>query len=192
MNQAEDRQTLHLADAPKAGASEDANLDKVRDILFGSQMRDYEKRFARLEDRLLKESTDVREDVRRRLEALEQFTRTELESLTDRLKAEQQARLDAVEEVSRELRDAVKAVDKRLGQLDEQTTRGQRELRQQILDQSKHLSDEIQQKHDDLSARLEREVQELRADKTDRATLATLLTEMALRLTNEFKIPGND
>jgi hypothetical protein len=28
---------------------EGANVDKIRDILFGSQMRDYEKRFARLD-----------------------------------------------------------------------------------------------------------------------------------------------
>src|SRR6187401_2241566 len=44
-----------------------ASLDKVRDILFGSQMRDVERRFARLEERLLKETTDLKDDVRRRL-----------------------------------------------------------------------------------------------------------------------------
>lgn len=30
------------------------NLDKVRDILFGTQMRDYEKRFNRMEERFMK------------------------------------------------------------------------------------------------------------------------------------------
>ena len=35
---------------------EGANVDKIRDILFGSNMREYEKRFARLEERLTKSS----------------------------------------------------------------------------------------------------------------------------------------
>ena len=39
-------------------------------------------------------------------------------------------------------------------------------------------------------AALARETETLRADKTDRATLASLLTEMAMRLTDELRIPG--
>ena len=34
------------------------NVDKIRDILFGSQMRDYDSRFSRFEERLLKETID--------------------------------------------------------------------------------------------------------------------------------------
>src|ERR1700749_3579611 len=42
------------------------NVDKIRDILFGSQMRDYESRFARLEEALVKETAEIRETSRRR------------------------------------------------------------------------------------------------------------------------------
>ena len=66
------------------------------------------------------------------------------------------------------------------------------ELREQLLEQSKKLSDEIRQKHEDLLAALERESQELRFDKTDRAALAAMFTELAMRLNNEFYIPGSE
>ena len=56
---------------PETGAS----IDKVRDILFGGQMRDVERRFARLEERLVKETTDLRDDVRKRLDTLERYMR---------------------------------------------------------------------------------------------------------------------
>ena len=46
------------------------NLDKVRNILFGAQSRDYERRFARLEERLAKETADLRDDMRRRFDSL--------------------------------------------------------------------------------------------------------------------------
>src|SRR5947209_5816204 len=76
------------------------NVDKIRDILFGTQMRDYEKRFVRLEEQLLKESADLREDLRRRFDSLEIYIKKEVESLTDRLKVEQGERADSVKELA--------------------------------------------------------------------------------------------
>src|SRR5438067_8037722 len=35
------------------------NVDKIREILFGSQIREYESRFARLEERLVDELADL-------------------------------------------------------------------------------------------------------------------------------------
>ena len=51
-----------------------ASLDKVRDILFGVQVREIERRFARLEERLVKETNDLKDGVTRRVDALEQRT----------------------------------------------------------------------------------------------------------------------
>lgn len=171
---------------------EGGNIDKIREILFGVQMRDYEKRFSRLEERLLKESADLRDDTRKRFEALESFVKSEFEALTDRVQGEQQTREESVQGLSRELQETGKTLEKKLAQLDEQTARSQRGLRQQILDQSRSLSDEIRQKSNELQALVEREVAELGHAKTDRASLAALFTEVSLRLNNEFKIPGND
>ena len=173
--------------ADAAGA---ANLDKVRDILFGVQVRDFERRFARLEERLLKETTELKEDVKRRLEALENYARQESEALAGQIRAEQNARGEAQRDLSRELNETAKAFDRRTGALDEQLAKSQRESRQQLLEQYQRLSDDIRTKMDDVLATLAREAQELRTDKTDRAVLASLLNEMALRLTNGLTVPG--
>lgn len=172
--------------------TEASNIDKIRDILFGVQMRDYEKRFSRLEERLLKESADLRDDTRKRFEALESFVKGEFEALAGRLQTEQRTRDESNQNLSRELQAAGTTFERKLSELDEQTARGQRDLRQQLLDQSKNLSDEIRRKYDELAALLDREVAELGNVKTDRASLASLFTEVALRLNNEFKIPGNE
>ena len=68
--------------------------------------------------------------------------------------------------------------------------RAQRELRQQILDLHQSMTDELQRRSDEILSRLAREVAELRNDKLDRAQLATLLTEVAMRLNNELSLPG--
>jgi len=175
------------ADADLAGGG---NIDKIRDILFGVQMRDYEKRFARLEERLIKESANLRDETRKRFDALELYIKQEFESLTLQLTAEQNSRGEAFEALSQGIKDTTRAFEKKTAQMDEQSTKSQRELRQQILDQSKSLNDDIRQKYEELTAALQREAADLRTDKTDRSALAALFTEVAMRLNNDFKIPG--
>lgn len=169
-----------------------ASLDKVRDILFGVQMRDSERKLARLEERLVKETADLKDDVKKRLAALEQFIKKEAESLTDRIKAEHDERSDGLKDVARELKETGRTFEKKTASLDDQLAKGQRELRQQMLDQYQRLAEEIRLKTEEVLKRLAQDSQELRTEKTDRAALASLLTEMAMRLNNEFKIPGAD
>jgi seryl-tRNA synthetase len=168
------------------------NIDKVRDILFGGQMRDYERRFVRLEERLVQETGDLKEELRRRMAALEQFVKQEAESLSDRISTEQNERADAARAIAQDGQAAARAFEKKASQLDDAISRVQRDLRQQILDLHQTLSDDVRQKTDDVVARLNRAAADLRNDKTDRATLASLLTEMAMRLTNELSIPVID
>jgi paraquat-inducible protein B len=175
-----------------APIAESGNVDKIREILFGGQMRDYDRRFTRLEERLLKESAELREGSRRSVEALETFVKNEFAALANRLQSEQQSREDSVQGLSRELHEAIKSLDSKLTQFHTQTIDAQRDLRQQLLDQSKDLNEEIRRKHDNVSATLERELAELNHVKTDRASLSALFTELALRLNNDFKIPGDN
>jgi hypothetical protein len=168
------------------------SVDKIRDILFGAQIREYEKRFGRLEEQLLKEAAVLRDEARKRFDLLEAYFKTEFESLGDQLKAEQHERTEAVKDLSRELREAAQALEKRLAQLDGQGAKNDRERRQQLLEQSKNLSEEIRQKYLELSATLERKVEELRTDKTDRSALASLFMEVALRLNNEFHLSSSE
>jgi DNA anti-recombination protein RmuC len=168
MSATEDAKNSQPQPADLAGVG---SLDKIRDILFGAQARDYDKRFARLEERLTKESSDLRESVKRHFDSLENYIRQEFESLAERLKTEQNERAEAVRGLTEDLKNSALAFEKRVGQLDDQLARGQRDLRQQILEQSKSLSEEIRDKHEEVSAAFERDAQELREDKAGRATV---------------------
>src|SRR5215469_10216067 len=122
---------------------EGQNVDKIRDILFGSQMREYEKRFARLEERMVKASEALREDVKKRFDALESYLGQELEALGQRLKAEKNERGEALSDLTRETRDSSKTAEKRMSHLEEQLATAQGDLRGKILEQSKTLSNTI-------------------------------------------------
>lgn len=172
------------SERPAAESSGDASIEKVRDILFGNQVRDFERRFARLEERIVKDTNDLKEQLTARVEALDGFTRKEIESLAEQIKAEHESRVESVSSVLRELKATADALERRTTSLDDQLTRSQREIRQQILDQNQRLSDEIRRKTDEVLAALAREAQDLRSDKADRSTIAALFNEMAMRLTD--------
>jgi hypothetical protein len=59
-----------------------------------------------------------------------------------------------------------------------------------LLEQSKTLSTEINDKHNQLKAGLEQEAQQIRGAMTGRESLAEMLSELSLRLKNEFRVPG--
>lgn len=166
------------------------NVDKIRDILFGSQMRDYETRFARLEETVVRETAEIRETSRRRFEEMENYIRNEFEAVQTRLKAERDERSDNVSNQARELKEVSDSLARRIRDLDDRETDAERKLRNDLLQQARSLTEEIRARHDEVSSLIEKRAGELRDGKTDRATLATLFNEIALRLSDQFRIPG--
>ena len=175
---------------PNPSDKEGANVDKIRDILFGSQMRDYEKRFSRLEENINKALDTLREDLTKRLDTLSGFVQQEVDSLSQRIKTEKSERGEGAKELARELKDTAKILEKKISTLDEQLSDSQSELRAKLLEHSKNFAGEMEKLRREASASLDREVQVLRHDKTDRAALADLMAEFSLRLKNNFELPG--
>jgi DNA repair exonuclease SbcCD ATPase subunit len=161
--------------------SNPGNIDKIRDILFGSNMREYEQRFSRLEEAFKKESSDLRDTTRRHLESLEAFVHKELAALEGRLNAERDERSESH-----------LSILKKVGEFENQEAQAKREIRNDLLQQSKELTDAIRNKGEEIIALLERRSQELQHSKTDRAALAGLFNEVALRLTDQFKVTSAD
>jgi hypothetical protein len=175
--------------ASDAGAG---NIDKIRDILFGSNMRDYEQRFARLEEALKKESSDLRAATHHQLQTLEAFVRKELEVLEARLNTERDERSESHSRLAADLSGTSMSILRKIGEVENHEAQANREIRSDLLQQSKELTDAIRAKGEELIALLERRAQELQHAKTDRAALAGLFNEVAVRLTDQFKVTGAD
>lgn len=158
------------------------NVDKIRDILFGAQMRAYDRRFSRLEETVERSLADLRSDVDGRLQALETFARSELVALDERLRAESAARTDESRRLTRELESTERALQGRLSELADRSGRAEQSLRQQLLDLTRSLRTELREQHGNLTRSLDDAVEGLTADKVDRGALAGLFTEIALRL----------
>jgi len=171
---------------------DEGNIDQIRDIIFGAQMRDYEKRFIRLEEKMQGEAATLRSETSNRLDALELYIKQEVGSLLDQLSLERGEREDDTRHLSDELSKKSKEADKKNGQLQQSLNQGKSELRDALLDQSKSLLKEIQSVRDTLNTSLNRSTDELRDDKADRRALADMFNEVAMRLNGEFTLPKKE
>ena len=60
---------------------ESASVDTIRDMLFGNQMQDYDRRFADLEERFLQRLKDIESETSRNLGAFESNAKKQVDSL---------------------------------------------------------------------------------------------------------------
>jgi DNA anti-recombination protein RmuC len=158
------------------------SLDKVRDILFGGQMRAVEGRLQTLEERLLGEQEVMRAEFAKRIAAVAEEAQSRLQSLGEQLAAERARRAEELKALGGELRDALRTLERRHAKLEELTGTADAELRDSVLEHSRATTAQIERLSQRLTAELSREVQGLRHDKADVASLVGIFTDMAGRL----------
>jgi phage host-nuclease inhibitor protein Gam len=178
-----------LAPAPPNDAAPES-LDKVRDILFGGQMRAVESRLQGLEERIMREQSTMRSDFDKRLADVDTTAKRDIQTLNDRLAAERTKRAEDLKALSAELKELLRSLEKRHVKLEELSGLADAEIRDHILQQSRAIGAEIERLSQRVSADLAREVASLRNDKTDVSALVGVFSDMATRLAGESHPPA--
>ena len=175
-----------LPPAPPNDATPES-LDKVRDILFGGQMRAVESRLQGLEERLMREQAVIRSDFDKRLADLDASAKRDAQTLGDRLNAERTKRTEELKALSAEIKEILRSLEKRHVKLEELSGLADAEIRDQILQQSRAIGAEIERLSQRVSTDLNREVASLRNDKTDVSAIVGVFSDMATRLAGESR-----
>lgn len=69
MSQDLNQEAAQLDTIPETTPQAPGSVEQIRDILFGQQMGEYEKRFQQLEDRLVQENRALAEGLNKRIDA---------------------------------------------------------------------------------------------------------------------------
>ena len=182
------RKTRVSSEAAQA-ADVEGNVDKIRDILFGGQMRDYDQRFAELEKRLGQSIDRLGRDIEKRIDRLDSYARREIDKLTDQLKTEKKDRIADGKRGAGDLKELTDQVETWFADVDDQLATEAKDLRTSLHEQHEALSQLISETHEQLNEALNAESRALTDSKLAREDLAGLLSEVALRLQNDFKLP---
>ncbi len=163
------------------------NIDQIRDIIFGSQIREIDTRFNKIESDL----SNLQQDMQNRLDQVKNVLLTEMrashESLEKKLKSlaltSQEEAADVrqqIDRLNRKFSTNVEALDE---SIDKQTT----SLRDDLSQTRDKLQEEVRVLKNQVFDELERRFSLLREVKVSRDDMAELLFELGMRLKgNEF------
>src|SRR3990170_3530402 len=172
--------TLMASQARESGVSGEAvGVDKIRDLLFGNQMQDYDRRFSKLEERFLQRFKDIESETARNLSAFESNAKKQVDSLAAQLRNEKDARAEGDKEIDRNLREHNQALEKQVRALSDQLSELEREVADRINRSDQLLREEIKQKNESIQMLMEKMFSDLSNVKTDRNLLAGLFVEVA-------------
>jgi chromosome segregation ATPase len=159
--------------------AEAVSVDKIRDLLFGNQMQDYDRRFSKLEEEFLQRFKDIESETARNLRAFEANGKKQVDSLASQLREEKDQRAEADKEIERALREQNQALEKRIRSLSDQLSQLDRDMSDRLSRESQALHEELKLKNSDLRQTIEKMFGELSSVKTDRSLLASLFVEVA-------------
>ncbi len=150
------------------------NINKIRDILFGAEMRKNNNRFSSLETNLIKESVHLRDDMEQRMDSLETLIQREFETLTDKLELEKKERQKSLLSIESSFKKANELLNQRLDELENKSLDEMRKLRNQEHENVKGLRQNLHQLREETNTLLEKELDILRKTKIDKASIASL------------------
>lgn len=158
------------------------SLDKVRDILFGGQMRAVETRLQGLEARLLQAQENLRTEFTKQIDTLDGVLQTEVHGLTERLAAERSKRIEELKALATELKEVLREHEQRHRSSEASLGAADAELREGILQHSHAVANDLTRLSERFNAELTSSVAALKDEKTSRAALASLFNELAAQL----------
>jgi len=181
--------------APAAGNGQGAGaevvgVDKIRDLLFGNQMQDYDRRFSKLEERFLQRFKEIESETARNLSAHDLNAKKQVDSLASQLREEKDLRSDADKEIERTLREQNQSLEKRQRTMSDQISQLERDFADRLSHEVQALHDEIKRRNEDLQHTIEKMFAELTNVKTDRNLLAGLFVEVAKCLNQDNGAKG--
>jgi len=162
------------------------NVDQIREILFGNQIRAVDERFQVVEKRMSKESENLRKTLEKRILELENLLGQFRDNAGDQVNRESAERDAAINEVSKSLAAFRLDAENQLAELQSDFNSEIKQVRKEMLVSQETLMDglaSLQKAQTDRSDLLDK-------SKVDRGELAGFLTGIAEQLSPPAKKRG--
>jgi len=161
------------------------NLDKVRELLFGSQLGAVESKISSTEKQLGLELRNLNTQTQTNIDALEKFTREELDALAEQIAEERNRREDQGDDLQGALDRTGKDFDRQLSALEDKLATTAKTLREQTHDSIKELREQTQQQIQSVQNFIKDTDARISEERVHRNVLAGLFRDVASQLDDE-------
>lgn len=167
-------------ETPNPADMETGNLNQIREILFGAQVRQYNEQFLRLESHVNEEMKQMRREMADQFADMKKMLGQINADMTERLNVEKQQRVGSHSELSNKLQETSKALQSLINQ-------GEQEIKALMETQLSGLRKDMDEQHQTAVKSTERMVSELRSQKANSEDLSSLFAEISSRLSGTKK-----
>lgn len=154
------------------------NVDQIREILFGNQIRAVDERFATVEKRVSKESETLRKNLEKRIHELERLLEQFRDKAGDQLNAESAERDAGLSEVTKSLAAFRLDAENQLAEMQSDFNNEIKQVREEALAAHNAMMTDLAS----LQAIQVNRSDQLAKSKVDRSELAEFLSDIAGRL----------
>ena len=165
------------------------NIDQIRDIIFGAQLREYDNRFDKIDSELSMMQQDMQARIEQVKTVLSGEMRAAVDSFEKKIKSislntqEESADLrQQIDRVNRKFSSSIEALDEAI---DNQTT----SIRDELSQTRERLSEETRTLKTQVFEELDRRFSMLREVKVSRDDMAEILFELGMRLKGTEFVP---
>ncbi len=158
------------------------DIEKVRDILFGKYVSDFEGRFAQLEQRLEADIQTLKNRLTEKLDSMDDAVNQSLARLDAQIVKEKSNRDTELRSLQNVLTEAESALQHSISLMEDQANQDLAAVRASLEESHQELLDQTLSVQAKLVGELEAQKQELEGDKVGRQALALMLDEVAVKL----------
>jgi predicted nucleic acid-binding Zn-ribbon protein len=176
-------EVLHMSEITREEMRERlGNIDQIREIIVGSQMRDYNHRLEQLESNM----SMVQQEMRDRLDEVKGLAATELrgaiESLEKKLKSLNLNTQEELMDVRQQIERTKVKLSKTIESLDESLDNQTKSLREQLIENRESSQEDIHNLREQVFEEIDRRFSSLKEVKVARDDMAEILFEIGMRL----------
>ena len=165
------------------------NIDQIRDIIFGPQLREANSRIAQIESDL----SLLQQELRDRTDQVKTALSTELRAAVDSLEKKLKSVSLSAQEESLDLRQQLDRVSKKFSNsveaLDQTVDKQTNSLRTELVETRTKLQEDVRTLREHVFEELERRFSTLKEAKVSRDDMAEVLFELGMRLKGTEVIP---
>jgi gas vesicle protein len=165
------------------------NIDQIRDIIFGAQLREYDNRFDKIDSDL----SMMQQDMQARIEQVKTVLSGEMKAAVDSLEKKVKSLTSNTQEESADIRQQVDRVNRKFSSsmeaLDEAIDNQTSSLRDELSQTRERLSEETRTLKTQVFEELDRRFSMLRDVKVSRDDMAEILFELGMRLKGTEFVP---
>ncbi|XZO03173.1 MAG: hypothetical protein ACM65L_05280 [Microcoleus sp.] len=165
------------------------NIDQIRDIIFGAQLREYDNRFDKIDSDL----SMMQQDMQARIEQVKTVLSGEMRAAVDSFEKKIKSITLNTQEESADLRQQIDRVNRKFSSsieaLDEAIDSQTSSLRDEVSQTRERLSEETRTLKTQVFEELDRRFSMLREVKVSRDDMAEILFELGMRLKGTEFVP---